>query len=146
MSSADRSGAVAGSGGPVGLMRATHRYAFRSGEWAALVGTMDAPETGRRCYAVKFPDGATDWWPVDDKDAGYEFSEGDVPPGWFRAAAGNLVREDDPLAVIFRQFTASVISGAFLTAVLSAAARQERISAMHGNYRRRQLARHRRKS
>lgn len=56
-------------------IRATHHYAFRSGEWAELVGTMDDPETGRRQYAVKFPDGATDWWPVDDTAAGYEFSE-----------------------------------------------------------------------
>lgn len=54
-------------------IRGTHPYIFRSGEWAELIGTMDDPETGRRCYAVKFPDGATDWWPVDDTAAGYEF-------------------------------------------------------------------------
>lgn len=34
---------------------------------------MDDPETGRRCYSVKFADGATDWWPVEDKVAGYQF-------------------------------------------------------------------------
>jgi len=56
-------------------IRATHRYAFRSGEWARLTGTVDDPETGRRCYSVMFPDGATDWWPVGDDNAGYEFSE-----------------------------------------------------------------------
>lgn len=40
---------------------------------------MDDPETGHRCYAVKFPDGAADWWPVDDPDCGYEF---DGIPGY----------------------------------------------------------------
>jgi hypothetical protein len=54
-------------------IRGTHPYVFRSGKWAKLVGTQDDPETGRRNYAVKFPDGAVDWWPVDDKAAGYEF-------------------------------------------------------------------------
>jgi hypothetical protein len=55
------------------LIRAAHPYVFRSGQWAQLVGTMDDPETGRRCYAVKFADGETDWWPVEDKAAGYQF-------------------------------------------------------------------------
>lgn len=41
-------------------IRGTHPYVFRSGKWAKLVGTMDDPETGRRSYAVEFPDGATD--------------------------------------------------------------------------------------
>lgn len=62
-------------------IRGTHPYVFRSGEWAQLVGTQDDPETGRRNYAVKFPDGAVDWWPVDDKAAGYEFSEEGEPDG-----------------------------------------------------------------
>jgi hypothetical protein len=66
---------VSGEIAAVKRIRATHHYAFRSGEWAELVGTMDDPETGRRCYAVKFPDGETDWWPVDDKAHGYEFKE-----------------------------------------------------------------------
>lgn len=59
----------------VRLIRATHPYAFRSGRWAALVGTVDDPETGCRCYSVLFPDGAADWWPVDDEAHGYEFRE-----------------------------------------------------------------------
>lgn len=56
-------------------IRGTHPYVFRSGEWAELVGTMDDPETDRRSYAVKFDDGAVDWWPVSDEAAGYEFAE-----------------------------------------------------------------------
>ena len=56
-------------------IRGTHPYVFRSGKWATLAGTMDDPETGRRSYAVIFPDGAADWWPVDDTAAGYEFRE-----------------------------------------------------------------------
>jgi hypothetical protein len=36
---------------------------------------MDDPETDRRSYAVKFDDGAVDWWPVSDEAAGYEFAE-----------------------------------------------------------------------
>ena len=56
-------------------IRGTHPYVFRSGQWARLAGTVDDPETGRRCYSVEFgEDGATDWWPVDDKAAGYEFA------------------------------------------------------------------------
>lgn len=62
---------------PAQLIRGTHPYVFRSGQWAELIGTMDDPESGRRQYAVKFPDGATDWWPVNDKAAGYEFSDSD---------------------------------------------------------------------
>lgn len=56
-------------------IRGTHPYVFRSGQWATLIGTQDDPETGRRCYAVRFDDGMTDWWPVDDKSAGYEFGD-----------------------------------------------------------------------
>jgi hypothetical protein len=56
-------------------IRGTHPYVFRSGQWAELVGTQDDPESGRRCYAVKFPDGEVDWWPVEDEAAGYEFAQ-----------------------------------------------------------------------
>lgn len=55
-------------------IRATHRYAFRSGIWADLKGTVADPETGRECYLVEFGDGAADFWPVRDPDAGYEFA------------------------------------------------------------------------
>ena len=79
MTEADGQAAPAASGGGTArkLIRGTHRYSFRSGEWAELVGTMDDPETGRRCYAVMFGDGVADWWPVDDPDAGYEFRDGE---------------------------------------------------------------------
>ncbi len=54
-------------------IRGTHPYIFRSGTWARLIGTVDDPETGRRCYSVQFDDGETDFWPVDDMAAGYQF-------------------------------------------------------------------------
>jgi hypothetical protein len=52
-------------------IRATHPYSYRSGQWAELLTT--APGTDRDCYVVQFPDGATDFWVVDDQHAGYEF-------------------------------------------------------------------------
>ena len=58
------------------LIRATHRYAFRSGEWAGLKGITPLPgyrEGERPCYLVEFADAMTDFWPVEDPDAGYEF-------------------------------------------------------------------------
>lgn len=55
-------------------VRATNPYAYRSGEWADLINITDHAN-GRRCYLVRFPDGASDFWPVDDEDAGYEFRE-----------------------------------------------------------------------
>lgn len=63
---------------PVALIRATHPYAFRSGQWARLAGTVDDPATGRRCWSVQFPDGESDFWPVDDGDHQYEQTT-----GWF---------------------------------------------------------------
>jgi hypothetical protein len=60
------------------LIRATHRYAFRSGEWATLKGTTELPgfpEGDRKCYLVEFDDGVTDFWPVDDNTHGYEFAQ-----------------------------------------------------------------------
>jgi hypothetical protein len=65
--------AVSGDLAAVKRIRATHHYAFRSGEWADLLTTVEA--YGRPCYLVEFPDGVTDFWPVDDADHGYEFSE-----------------------------------------------------------------------
>lgn len=59
-------------------IRATHRYAYRSGEWAALCGTTGLPgfpEGDRDCYLVRFPDGACDFWAVDAPAFGYEFRE-----------------------------------------------------------------------
>ena len=62
------------------LIRAMHRYAFRSGEWATLKGLASLPvregEPDRDCYLVEFDDGVTDFWPVDDADHGYEQARG----------------------------------------------------------------------
>lgn len=51
-------------------VRITHPYGFRSGEWAKVLTTVEGPDA--TCWLVEFPDGATDWWVVDDPDAGYE--------------------------------------------------------------------------
>jgi hypothetical protein len=62
------------------LIRATHPWAYRSGEWAKLTGTAALPgfpEGDRPCYLVTFSDGDADWWPVHDSTEpvsfGYEF-------------------------------------------------------------------------
>lgn len=63
------------------LIRATHRYAFRTGEWAVITGTaaLPFPDGDRPCYLVVFPDDVTDFWIVDDEaepedyQYGYEF-------------------------------------------------------------------------
>ena len=57
------------------LIRATHPYGFRSGEWAELVGLNFDHIPLRPCFFVRFPDGVTDYWPVYDKNEPYEFKE-----------------------------------------------------------------------
>lgn len=53
-------------------IRANHWAAFRSGKWAKILTI--APDAGdRSCYVIEFPDGATDFWVVDDPAAEYEF-------------------------------------------------------------------------
>ena len=62
------------------LIRATHPYSYRSGEWAVITGTtVYPPGIERACYTVRFPDGAEDIWVMDDSGEpegyrhGYEF-------------------------------------------------------------------------
>ena len=55
-------------------IRSTHHYAYRTGEWADLV-TVTRHANGRQVYLVRFPDGASDFWPTEDAMAGYEFRE-----------------------------------------------------------------------
>ncbi len=50
----------------------THRYQYRSGEWAEIVGVKLANKSP--CYLVLFPDGKTDLWVLDDETAEYKFS------------------------------------------------------------------------
>lgn len=60
-----------------GLIRGTHPYVFRSGEWAKLCGTASLPgfpEGDRDCYLVEFPDSVSDFWPVADETHGFEFA------------------------------------------------------------------------
>jgi hypothetical protein len=53
------------------LIRSTHPYAYKSGQWGAITGT--SVVNGRACYDVLWTDGARDQWPVLDDDADYEF-------------------------------------------------------------------------
>ena len=61
------------------MIRGMHRYCFRSGEWATIVGmeVLPGPFEGRSamrvCFQVVFPDGVKDSWVVYDEDAEYEF-------------------------------------------------------------------------
>lgn len=57
------------------FIRGTHWAQFRSGEWAVILTTAPSPEDGRDCYIVRFPDGKTDWWVVNDPSDPYEFSD-----------------------------------------------------------------------
>jgi len=55
------------------LIRTMHPDGFRSGQWATLL--CRAPGNNEDdCYLVEFPDGATDFWVVDDPDGKYEFA------------------------------------------------------------------------
>lgn len=65
------------------MIRATHSYAFRSGEWAELIRMAPfTPEGGRHtrdCFVVRFPeDGFVDYWVVADPDGHYEFQEAET--------------------------------------------------------------------
>lgn len=53
-------------------IRTMHHYGYRCGQWAELLTTLPDPE-GRDCYLVRFPDGATDMWVVNDLNGQYEF-------------------------------------------------------------------------
>lgn len=53
------------------LIRHTHPYGFRSGHWAVIRAVVPGPD--RDCYLVEFPDGVTDFWPVEDPSEPYEF-------------------------------------------------------------------------
>lgn len=51
-------------------IRGTHRYSFRSGEWAALVGYVmvipDDSNEPRQAFMVRYNDGTVDYIPVSD--------------------------------------------------------------------------------
>lgn len=53
------------------FIRGTHRYHFRSGEWARLFN-IQYDDQGRIIWIVEFPDGETDAWASWDAVAGYE--------------------------------------------------------------------------
>lgn len=61
---------------PIPLIRANNPNAFRSGEWARIIGVVvSRPRLGaspRICFQVEFLDGAKDLWPVEDAGA-HEF-------------------------------------------------------------------------
>lgn len=61
------------------MIRHTHPYGFRSGEWARVQYVVEARE--RECYLVEFADTVTDLWLVDDPDERYEFGAGYTDEG-----------------------------------------------------------------
>lgn len=54
-------------------IKSDHPYTFRSGEWATIVDAQELPD--RVLWWVRFPDGATDEWVVDDPSADYKFRD-----------------------------------------------------------------------
>lgn len=54
-------------------IRTMHPYGYRTGQWAALKGTVVI--NGRQCYKVEFDDGRQDYWVVSDENGNYEFKE-----------------------------------------------------------------------
>jgi hypothetical protein len=66
-------------------IRAMHPYAFRSGEWARILTSVEA--RGRDCWLVQFDDNDTDYWVKDDPHARYEYDTDQNPtstPGMTR--------------------------------------------------------------
>lgn len=118
---------AAGNGGPVAAEEAT--WAERM-HWRRLGLLMDLNE------AFPLPDCM--YFDIEDGP------DDQVPPGHFRAAAGNLVREDDPLVIAFRAMV-DRFGEIFRALDPLAALHRQRVSAMHRDYRRRQLARRRRR-
>lgn len=54
-------------------VRSMHHAAFRSGQWAEIVGIV--PVAGSLCWLVVWPDGHIDEWVIDDPPARYERAE-----------------------------------------------------------------------
>jgi hypothetical protein len=63
------------------LIRSNHPYAFRSGRWARIVTQSVIPDVhpDRGLFQIQFEDGYTDWWPVNDPVAEYEYRDEDTP-------------------------------------------------------------------
>lgn len=74
-------------------IRATHRYGFRSGEWAVVEGIRWA--NGRACYRVRFPDARRDSWVVNDPSDPYEFRLAQSHTGYVEIVA-KADHPDDP--------------------------------------------------
>ena len=55
------------------LVRGTHPYCYRSGEWATIRMDDRREMDGEPCWLVEFSDGATDVRVQNDPVAGYEF-------------------------------------------------------------------------
>jgi len=52
-----------------------HPYAYRSGQWALITGTtlIAVGKKLRECYLLRWPDGVTDEYAIEDPTAEYEF-------------------------------------------------------------------------
>lgn len=52
-------------------IRSRHPFAYRSGEWALIIGA----DHKCGCYQLRWPDGETDDWAIEDPVAAYEYRE-----------------------------------------------------------------------
>jgi hypothetical protein len=62
---------------PIRWIRSRHPSQFKSGEWGRVVNVLE--RRGQACFLVRFDDLSSDWWPVDDTEARYEFASGVKP-------------------------------------------------------------------
>ena len=53
------------------LIRSSHPYAYRSGQWARIIAVV--PALDRDAWLIEWPDKATDVWAINDPAAEYEF-------------------------------------------------------------------------
>lgn len=63
------------------MIRSTHHYGYRCGEWGRVLGLRTVDD--RICYMVAWNDEDSDLWPVSDPDDPYMFNNAapsSVPP------------------------------------------------------------------
>lgn len=58
------------------LVRHTHHYGFRSGEWAEILACVVHLPSGNPAYHVRFIDGVEDYFVIRDPTEPYEFKAG----------------------------------------------------------------------
>jgi hypothetical protein len=57
------------------LIKSDNPYTFRPGRWARVIEYVKRRGDDRLCYLVRWNDGVTDYWPIFDNDAYYQFAD-----------------------------------------------------------------------